>query len=213
MCSSVKISELPNIDVISEPSHRVHSIDTGMISSECLPGHGMDLSMAWREALDRAQAILDEAGLSPRDLESMPAPSPTPSLPCASTSPSLPSVPLPAILASRYIPPPAYPFTDEEIGRDLHRINRHSVVHAIVHHPPGAIMEYPQTGSLDGESIAHIFTVDPTNFDHPKASFQYSLGDNHGGRSGVLCGLLRDTSGKPIKCNKLRTSCKCLQSF
>ena len=74
-------------------------------------------------------------------------------------------------------------------------------------------MEYPQTGSSDSESITHIFAVDPTNFDHPKASFQYSLGNSHGGHSGVFCGLLRHPSGEPVRCNKLRTSCKCLHSF
>ena len=74
-------------------------------------------------------------------------------------------------------------------------------------------MEYPQTGSVLSGSIAHIFTVDLSNFDNPKASFQYSLGDNHGGHSGVICGLLRDQFDRPVKCNKLTMSCKSLQSF
>jgi len=175
----------------------------------------MDFSTVQREALDRAQAILDEAGLSPCDLESTSAPSPSPSLSLPST-PSTPlSVPLLAILGSQYIFLPTRPFMDEEIGRCLNRVNRyhHSDVHSIIYHPPGAIVEYPQTGSVISGSIAHIFTVDPNNFDNPKTSFQYSLGDNHGGHSGVVCGLLRDQFDKLVKCNKLTTSCKSLQSF
>ena len=190
-----------------------HSINAGTIGSERLPGHGMDLSTTQREALDHAQAILDEVGLSSCNLESISAPSPTPSLPCASTSPSLPSVPLPAILGSRYIPKRAHPFFPNKIKQELNRINHCSFIDVIVHHPPGAIMEYPQTGSSDSKSITHIFAVNLTNFNHPKASFQYSLGNSHGGHSGVFCGLLHHPSGEPIRCNKLRTLCKCLHSF
>lgn len=79
---------------------------------------------------------------------------------------------------------------------------------AIVNHPPGAIVEYPQTGSFDGQAVAHVFPVDPTTFVNPKASFQYSLGDSHGGRPGVMCNLLRDDAGNPVICNRLKTSCK-----
>jgi len=56
----------------------------------------MDLSAVQRDALHRAQAILEEAGLSPRDLESHP---PTRSSPSTSVSP-LDSPPCPAVLAS-----------------------------------------------------------------------------------------------------------------
>ncbi|KIM62796.1 hypothetical protein SCLCIDRAFT_119051, partial [Scleroderma citrinum Foug A] len=157
------------------------------------------------------QAILDEAGLSPRDLES--TPSPPPSLSLAST-PSTPlSVPLPAVLGSQYIPIPAHAFTAKEIARSLHRVNRHchSDVHCVVHHPLSTVVEYPETGSVPNDSIAHIFTVNPNKFDPPKASFQYSLGDSHGGRTRTICDLLCDQSDQRVMCKKLTTSCKGLK--
>ncbi|KAL4080630.1 hypothetical protein J3A83DRAFT_4085258, partial [Scleroderma citrinum] len=112
-----------------------------------------------------------------------------------------------------YIPPPACLFMDEEIWLHLDCASCHTIAHAIVYHPPGAIMEYPQTGSHDGESITHIFTVDPKNFNNLKASFQYSLSNTHGGHFNVTCGLLCNKSGDSVICNMLRTSCKHLQLF
>ncbi|KAL4062088.1 hypothetical protein V8B97DRAFT_1858390, partial [Scleroderma yunnanense] len=119
--------------------------------------------------------------------------------------------PLPTILGSQYIPPPACLFMDEEIWLHLDCASCHTIAHAIVYHPPGAIMEYPQTGSHDGESITHIFTVDPKNFNNLKASFQYSLGNTHGGHFNVTCGLLCNKSGDSVICNMLRTSFKGLK--
>ncbi|KAL4073507.1 hypothetical protein J3A83DRAFT_4399834 [Scleroderma citrinum] len=171
----------------------------------------MDLSLSKREALDHVQSIMEKAGLSPRDLESISTPSPPHSLPRTSILPPSPSVPHPAILSSNYIPLPACCFTDKEIGHHLYHINRRLVADAIVYHPPGAIVEYPQTGSLHGKSTAHIFAINLENFDNPKASFQYSLGNTHGSHFGVICGLLHDKSDKPVRCDKLRISCKGLK--
>ena len=168
--------------------------------------------------LDCVQALrMENAGFSPRDLESY-TPSPpslSSSLPPSSPSSSSLPTPLPAIVGSQYISPPADPFTDKEIKNKLNRINRvrRSDVHARISHPLGAIVEYPETGSKPSEAVAHIFSVDPEKFDHPKASFQYSLGDNHGGHSGVYCGLLLDRSNNVVLCNKLRTSCKSVSPF
>ncbi|KIJ48674.1 hypothetical protein M422DRAFT_247536 [Sphaerobolus stellatus SS14] len=35
-------------------------------------------------------------------------------------------------------------------------------VSSIVHHPQGAIVQYPETGSMTNEAIAHIFRADPS---------------------------------------------------
>ena len=164
----------------------------------------MDLSAVQRDALHRAQAILEEAGLSPRDLESHP---PTHSSPSTSVSP-LDSPPCPAILASRYTPQPARRFTNEEVQHSANHITHQLLAHAIIRHPPGAIVEYPQTGSRDGELVAHVFTIDPSNFDNPKLSFQYSLGNTHGAQSGIKCQLLSDQSSNAVVCKKVRTCCK-----
>ena len=74
-------------------------------------------------------------------------------------------------------------------------------------------MEYPETRSVPNDSIAHIFTVDPNKFDPLKASFQYSLGNSHGGHPHAICGLLRDQSDQRVMCKKLTTSCMSPYSF
>ena len=174
----------------------------------------MDLSAEQRDALSRCEAILTGVGLSPRVLDTSPSPSrassraSTPSTPSSYIS-SFDCPPCPAVLASQYIPPPARLFTREERDCHANRVTRRTYVDGIIEHPLDAIVEYPQTGSRDGESIAHIFTVDPLNFFHPKSSFQYSLGDTHGGQADIKCHLLRDESGNtPVLCNKVRLSCE-----
>jgi hypothetical protein len=179
----------------------------------------MELSSSQLTALQYAQSILDGAGLSPQDLDnhsntSSPSPSSRSSPLAASLSPLPSSIPdpSPAILAAQYIPPPACSFTLDEISAGANRLNRQSRVHAIINHPLGAVVEYPQSGSLKGDTVAHIFTLargfNSSEFDLPQFSFQYSLGDGHGGTKGVQCYLLRDSMGNPVRCNKLSTSCK-----
>ncbi|KIK72133.1 hypothetical protein PAXRUDRAFT_181276, partial [Paxillus rubicundulus Ve08.2h10] len=140
-------------------------------------------------ALRQAQAILDAAGLSPQALsQSSPissrsctpsesVPSPEHSIPPLTDPRTLP--PSSTILALRYEPPVARKFTDDEIDQGLNKVNRQTYVDAIIEHPPGTIVEYPQTGEVTGARIAHIFNVDsnPSRFIHPKSNFQYSLGD------------------------------------
>ncbi|KAG2742423.1 hypothetical protein P692DRAFT_20821992 [Suillus brevipes Sb2] len=185
----------------------------------------MDLSEHQCLAVQHAQSILSDAGLSASDLNYSPTTStrsltPTTSntSPAASSVAVLPSTePSPIVQASNYVPPPACQFTANEIPQNAHRVSRQTTVHAIVKHSLGAIVEYPETGSVLGQAIAHIFpiSVNPITheFDHPKASFQYSFGDGHGGRKNVLCHLLRDSAdGRPVKCNRISTSCKGLKA-
>lgn len=179
-----------------------------------------------RSALQSAQILLDNVGLSPCDLNfTSPLPtssrSTTPSVSTSpvstpsspSSSPSSPTVPCPTVLGTRYVPPAAQPFTDNDRQLGHHRFTRKSIAHAFVEHPVGAIIEYPQTGGAPDQSIAHIFSVDPNTFhssQHPKASFQYSLGDGHGGHVVSGCFMLRDAQGRPVPCANLKTSCKIL---
>jgi len=190
----------------------------------------MEFSSSQLAALQNAQSILHDAGLSPRDLDNHSITS-SPSLSqlsCSEVSPAslvrpLPlfsPAPCPVIVSAQYIPPPARSFTLDEITTGANRINRQSRVGSIVNHPLGAIVEYPQTGATDGDAVAHIFTLARANvntmasaFDFPQSSFQYSLGDGHGGAKGVQCYLLRDSMGKPVRCKKLSTSCKFESSF
>ncbi|KAG2137941.1 hypothetical protein DEU56DRAFT_736613 [Suillus clintonianus] len=174
-----------------------------------------------RSAVQSAQVLLENAGLSPRDLDSFSlSSSPPPSSPAPSTLPELcPASPSArntclAVAGARYIPPAAQLFTAEDRTQGRHRVTRKTSAHAIVEHPIGAIVEYPQTGHRADESVAHVFHVDPSSFTsspHPKSSFQYSLGDGHGGRTIGQCLMLRDAEGRPLSCTKLKTSCKGLK--
>ncbi|KAJ7860303.1 hypothetical protein B0H13DRAFT_2569623 [Mycena leptocephala] len=129
-------------------------------------------------------------------------------LPTSSPSPSACT----AVLRSLYHPLPARPFTAEEIQRGFDCINRQTYVHALLEHPIGSIVEYPQTGASKGVAIAHRFSVDPANFTHPKDSFQYSLGDSHGGEPYVQCGsLLMGPGGMPASGFHKHLSCKGLK--
>jgi len=114
-------------------------------------------------------------------------------------------------LDSCYDPPPARYFTPDELRKGCNRVTRKTSAHKIIEHPLNAIIEYPETGENDGECVAHVFNVDPDSFKstHPKASFQYSLGDGHGGRDGVECHMLRDLQGWPVLCKVFQTNCKC----
>ena len=114
----------------------------------------------------------------------------------------------PAFIASTYVPLPACHFIPSEIKEGHHCVNRKTSADAIVEHPKGAIVEYPQTGEFDKQIVTHIFHVDPLSFHQPKSSFQYSLGDGHGSLESVRCFMLRDSSNHPVQCEVLKTSCK-----
>ena len=84
---------------------------------------------------------------------------------------------------------------------------------AMIKHPLGALVEYPETGASTGQSVMHIFHIDPAVFVDPKSDFQYSLGamgGTHGGLNDVCCDLLRDSEGKPVCCKRVKTSCTVL---
>ncbi|KAG1869710.1 hypothetical protein C8R48DRAFT_597246 [Suillus tomentosus] len=185
----------------------------------------MDLSEHQRLAVQHAQSILSDAGLSVSDLDYSPTTSTRSLTPTTlNTSPAalsvalLPSTePSQIVQASNYIPLPACQFTADEISQNAHHVNRQTTVDAIVEHPLGAIMEYPETGSVMGQAIVHIFSISANyithEFDIPKASFQYLFGDGHGGWENILCHLLRDsTDGKPVKCNRISMFCKGLKA-
>ena len=115
-------------------------------------------------------------------------------------------------LAKRiYDPPLARKFTAEERSAKKDYVTRQTRASAIVNHPVGSIVEYPETGQDAKDTIAHIFSIDPTNFTHPKANFQYSLGDSHGGRRNVECKsdfLVDDVTGLATKCKVDKFSCQ-----
>ena len=114
----------------------------------------------------------------------------------------------------QYLPCPARPFTNREVAQGVNKVNRQTSLDGIVDHPLGVIVEYPETGSVTGIRIGHRFAVDPLarKISHPKLNIQFSLGDGHGSRQDVDCGiLLTDTqTQKPAICKNEKISCECL---
>ena len=193
----------------------------GIKGTPCYPASSdyfslMNLSSDQRAALAQAQAILEGVGLSPdSDLESIFSSSrPSSRLSSRLSTPSNArySTPSPAVSASRYLPPPARSFAQDEINQWLYKINSKLSVDRIVIHPPDAIVEYPQTGESKDIGIAHVFPINPDAFENPKSSFQYSLGDSHGGRPGVRCSLLTDEKGEQVSCTQTFLSCRYITS-
>ena len=119
--------------------------------------------------------------------------------------------PLDAIRGYYYRPQSARRFTQDEIARKENCVNRQTRLFAIVDHPVGSIVEYPESGHITGSCIGHRFSVGSTDrFSHPKLNIQYSLGDGHGSRSNVTCGqLLVDAgTGMPVLCKNEKISCE-----
>lgn len=164
----------------------------------------MALSDEQLAAIREAQQVLEAAGLSLSDLSTHTAPD----TPLTNNSAFDLSFSPDITPASDYEPLAARRFTPAEINASANCLNRKSRVDAIIVHPLGAIVEYPETGSHHNERVAHRFLVDPANFYHPKADFQYSLGDKHGGHKNVHCYLLRDKNGDAVLCDQVQTSCK-----
>ncbi|KII88254.1 hypothetical protein PLICRDRAFT_29844 [Plicaturopsis crispa FD-325 SS-3] len=159
-------------------------------------------------ALLRATQILGNAGLSAADLatslEDHSPQSHEENLDSTLAEPAASK----AYIASLYDPPAARAFKEDS---DANRVNRRTHVDALIDHPIGVVVEYPQTGSSSNETVAHRFAIDPLRVYHPKFNLQYSLGDKHGGRKNVLCQLLLDKSGNAALCDNLKTTCKGLK--
>lgn len=167
----------------------------------------MPLSVSQLGALREAHQILEDAGLVGRDNAVAEAPGLTQLQDILDLH--LNSHPHPFL--SNYTPPTATPFTPDELQSGENRITRQGYVQAIVEHPAGATVEYPQTGSQSGEAVAHRFCVDPKSLNvvNPKLNIQYSLGDEHGSRANVTCHLLRDIDTQdPVSCRQTKISCK-----
>jgi len=172
----------------------------------------MPLSVAQVSAIQQAKEILMEAGL----------------LDCNDFAQThegaqlqnildldLVSAPHPSVVDTQYLAPPATPFMPQEIATGANQLTRQAYVHAMVQHPPGAIVEYPETGIRLGEAVAHKFclsAVKPSNNGHnfyPRANIQYLLGDKEGYHTKVTCHLLHCVeTGELVACRQLKTNCE-----
>lgn len=155
-------------------------------------------------AVQEAKRLLDEVGLSEtRSLQGIDT-----QYVARTISDHLPS----AIQGYSCNPGPVRRYTPEECSQHVNQVNRQSCIQAIADHPPGAIVEYPETDAAD--NIGHRFLVLPEDFSHPKLNIQYSLGDTHGTRQNVKCRLLLDiNTGAPVLCKNEKTSCLLFHSL
>ncbi|KAF8581224.1 hypothetical protein K439DRAFT_1619219 [Ramaria rubella] len=110
----------------------------------------------------------------------------------------------------QYEAPKAIFLTKEQNMPQEFKLTRKSAVHAIIDHPVESIVEYPETGSLHGVAIAHIFAISPSQYIHPKDNLQYSLRDSKGGHKNVGCYLLKSRlcPGKLVPCYQTKVSCR-----
>ncbi|KAF8547225.1 hypothetical protein OG21DRAFT_1425234 [Imleria badia] len=192
------------------------------------PSLHRSFSQSQLRALEEVHSLLAQAGLTISDCDTLSRLSSRlsahPSSPAlsflhsrASSQGPNTSEPSPQVIASRYIPPPARAFTADERMRQLNKVNRKVMVDAIVEHPLGALIEYPETGAITKQNVAHIFRIDPAVFVRPESEFQYSLGllggGTRGGLANVFCELLHDNMGNPVRCKRVKTSCRCLFLF
>lgn len=157
-------------------------------------------SEAQRDAIAKANAILEAVGLAPVPLSDAPTAIPPPS-----------TLSMHGITSKQWkmTPSPARLFSAAEKAAKQHLINKQTTICAIADHDPQTIVEYPQAPTDCREIIAHRFRIDPKHIYHPKYNIQYSLGGSHGKDDNVLCGtLLTDSKGIPVYCEKFRAHCK-----
>ena len=164
--------------------------------------------------LEVAYGLLNQAGLTLHDLEPTYSPlHPTSSLLFCTLTPAVPSIwePIPAVLSSHYTYHtsrlPIYlrwTQTCWKMESDQQEAN------CECNHQSSSQCDcwIPSNWLLWWGGCGPHISCRPHHSLNPKASFQYSLGDSYGGYPGVMCNLLCDDAGHPVKCNHLETSCK-----
>jgi len=128
-----------------------------------------------------------------------------------STTHPLPSILTPSTPLLSYNPPVPHIFTSDEIRAKKSQLTRQAYIHGLVEHPPGAIVEYPESGSAENLGIGHVFHVDikADHFTNPRGNSQYSLGEPQGYHHNVTCLQLRDSeTNEPVLCLQKKSSCK-----
>ena len=159
-----------------------------------------------------AQLSIDTSS-SPRGAGSSTQPS-QPSFSKSSPHQHTPSAPLLPLLF--YKSRPAHLFTPDEIRAGQSRLTWQSFIRGFVEHPPGALVELPETGLVEGAGIAHIFSInlDSNYLPNPRSDSQYSFGAPQGFHHNVICFQLRDTeTDKPVRCLQKISTCKQALSF
>ncbi|KIJ36290.1 hypothetical protein M422DRAFT_261437 [Sphaerobolus stellatus SS14] len=161
------------------------------------------------EALQKARKILEEVGL----LKSPPS-SPLAELTyfkqifelSQDSNSEVSSVPS----TINYIASPAAPYTSEDIHSGHNRTTYKARAQKFIQHPENAIVEYPETGSFNGEAIVHIFPLPPgtsqEDFD-PKLNIQYGIWGKHGSRPNVRLFLFPQEDKSFPLCSQFKAEC------
>lgn len=88
------------------------------------------------------------------------------------------------------------------------KLNRRTILDKLIFHPPGALVEYPET-SKHGR-IGHIFSMEDVDWFNPARNFAYSQGEPRGssGTKTVTCALLTDEKGNEVPCQESHSTCE-----
>ena len=131
---------------------------------------------------------------------------------------SVQNIDIPKYSNSQSVSPPLFPYLSplpsfSPVQSIRVTRNWSSAVNAVIDHPIGAILEYPQSGSCEGESIAHQLAIDPRNFVNPRKNMQYTI-EMLAGHHNVRCLLISKgvDSSKGALCYQAKASCKCSSS-
>ncbi|KIJ38133.1 hypothetical protein M422DRAFT_259286 [Sphaerobolus stellatus SS14] len=168
----------------------------------------MPFNLLQLEALEKARKILEEAGLlnSP------------PSSPHAEVTrfkqlldfsqDSVHETSSPSTI--KYIAPPAAPYTSEDIYFGRNRTTIKAEAQKFIRHPKNGIVEYPETGSFQGEAVVHIFPLQlgasKEDFD-PKLNIQYGIWGKHGSQPNTRLFLFPQENESFTLCNQFKAEC------
>lgn len=96
------------------------------------------------------------------------------------------------------------------------RLNRKTRLSTLYRYPRNMLVEYPETGEAEGESVGHLFEVDPDNWINPALHFAYSQGSPKGfSKPGedVKCALLLGADSIAVPCRKRHSTCECHSQY
>lgn len=88
------------------------------------------------------------------------------------------------------------------------KINAKTTLTKVIFHPPGAVVEYPETSACD--RVGHLFTLNAESWTNPARSFAYSQGEPSSGGSKskpVFIPLLKDDEGNLVPCIESHSTC------
>lgn len=88
-------------------------------------------------------------------------------------------------------------------------LNRVTTLSKLFSYPVDAFVEYPETCN-SGQSVGHLFHLDPSKWQAPVRNFAYSLGSPSGRTlkgNEVFCRLLVDQENKTVPCIKRHYTC------